>query len=93
MLLVFLIGGNIIGVLLLLHLLSGDHCLLVHFDSGFALLLLVLFLDLLLRALGRGAVDAGLVAVALPTIGAGTADACPDTGLLPFQEFPTKTMI
>lgn len=68
-LLVFLIGGKITGILLLLHLLSGDHRLLVHFPlghlaSGLALLLLVPVYVLLLRALAGARVNAGLVAVA-----------------------------
>lgn len=90
-LLVFLIGGNV--VLLLLHLLGGDYCLLInftlgHLPTGFALQLLVI-LSLLLGALARACVNAGLVAVALPRSstygGTGIGDACPDAGLLSLQ--------
>lgn len=90
-LLVFLIGGNV--VLLLLHLLGGDYCLLInftlgHLPTGFALQLLVI-LSLLLGALARACVNAGLVAVALPRSstygGTGIGNACPDAGLLSLQ--------
>lgn len=72
-LLVFLISGNITGILLLLHLLSGDHCLLVNLSLGhlgsrlaLLLLLLVIILALLLGTLSRTCVNAGLVVVAWP---------------------------
>lgn len=102
MLLVFLIGGNII--LLLLHLLGGDDCLLINFTLGhlatrlalLLLLLLLLVLALLLGALAGAGVNAGLVVVALPHPsahgGARVGDACPDAGLLSFQEFPAERM-
>lgn len=101
-LLVFLIGGNIAAVLLLLHLLGGDHCLLVnftlgHLGSGLALLLLlllVLILALLLGAPAGAGVHAGLVVVALPGAcahgGAGIGDSCPNAGLLAFKEFSAE---
>lgn len=98
-LLVFLIGGNIAAVLLLLHLLGGDHRLLVnftlgHLGPGLALLLLVLVLALLLGAPAGAGVHAGLVVVALPGTcahgGARIGDPCPDAGLLAFEEFPAE---
>lgn len=69
-LLVFLIGGNITGVLLFLHLLGGDHRFLVNltlgnFGSRLDLLRLLLILALLLRAAAGAGVHAALVAVAL----------------------------
>ena len=78
--------------------------MLGHLASRFVLLLLllllllmILILALLLGALARGGVNAGLVAVALPHTsaygGAGVGDACPDAGLLPFQEFPAERMV
>lgn len=94
-LLVFLIGGSIATLLLLIHLLSGDHRLLVnfalgHFGSGLGLLLVVLAL-LLWTPAGAG-VNAGLVAVALAAswahAGARIGDPRPDAGLLTFQKFP-----
>lgn len=91
-LLVFLIGGNVAGVVLLLHLLGGgDHRLLVNFTLGhlaarLALLVLVL---VLLGALAGAGVNTGLVVVSLPSTcahgGAGIGDACPDAGLLTLQ--------
>lgn len=91
-LLVFLIGGNITGILLLLHLLSGDHRLLVNFTLGHLgsrLALLVLVLVLLLQALAGARVNAALVVVGLPDAstygGARIGNACPDAGLFPFQ--------
>lgn len=92
--LVFLIGGNIAGVLLLLQLLGGDHCFLVnftlgHFGSRLDWLLLLLILALLLGAPTGAGVNAGLVAVALASSGthrgAGIGDARPDASLLTFQ--------
>lgn len=89
-LLVFLIGGNITGLLRLLDLLSGDHCLLINFtpDSRLALLLLVILLfAFLLGALAGTSVNARLVVVALPSTCAhgGIGDTCPDAGLFAFQ--------
>lgn len=70
-LLIFLIGGNIAGLWLLLRLLGGDHCLLINLTLGGLAsrrdLLLVL---ILLGALARAGVNAGLVVVALPTANA-----------------------
>lgn len=81
--------------MLLLHLLGGDNSLLVNFALGHLatglvlLLLLLLGLALLLGALARAGVNAGLVAVALPNSsthgGAGIGDACPNAGLLSLQ--------
>lgn len=99
-LLVFLICGNVAGILLLLHLLGGDHCLLVnftlgHFGSGLDRLLLLLILALLLGAPAGAGVNTGLVVVALPgtcTHGrARVGDPCADAGLLTFQQFPAKS--
>lgn len=96
LLLVFLIGGGIAALLLLLHLLGGDHRLFVnftlrHFSSRLRLLLVVL--ALLLGAPTGAGVNAGLVAVALADgwahAGARIGDPCPDAGLLTFQKFPT----
>lgn len=91
-LLVFLIGANVAGVLLLLHLLGGDHRLLINFTLGHlasGLVLLVLVLALPLGALAGAGVSTGLVVVALPRTcahgWAGIGDPCPDAGLLPFQ--------
>lgn len=91
--------------MLLLHLLSGDHCLLIDFTLGhlasrFAwrllLLLLLLLVLILLGALAGAGVNARLVVVALPKTGAeggaGVADACPNAGLLPFEELPAERM-
>lgn len=95
-LLVFLVG-DITGVLLFLHLLGGDHCLLVnlalgHFGSRLDLLGLLLILALLLRTPAGAGVHAALVAVALHSTctprGAGIGDPCPDAGFLAFQKFP-----
>lgn len=93
--LVFLVG-DITGVWLFLHLLGGDHCLLVnlalgHFGSRLDLLGL-LILALLLGATAGAGVHAALVAVALHSTraprGAGIGDPCPDAGFLAFQKFP-----
>lgn len=72
--LVFLVGGDLL--LLPLHLLGGDHRLLVdfalgHFAGRLALLLLILLFALFLGALaGAAGVNAALVAVALPSTSA-----------------------
>lgn len=96
-LLVFLVG-DITGVLLFLHLLGGDHGLLVnlgHFGSRLDLLGLLLILALLLGATAGAGVHAALVAVALHSTstprGAGIGDPCPDAGFLAFQKFPEGT--
>lgn len=87
-LLVFLIGGNVAGVLRLLHLLGGDHCLLINLTLGHLasrLALLLLLLVLALGALARAGVNTGLVVVALPDTcahGARVGDPCPDAGFL-----------
>lgn len=82
--------------MLLLHLLGGDHRLLINLalgdlGSGLALLLLllILILALLLGAPAGAGVNTGLVVVALPTTCAhGEArigDPGPNAGLLAFQ--------
>ena len=83
--------------MLLLHLLGGDHRLLVNFTLGdlasSLVLLLVFILAFLLGALGGAAVHAGLIAVALPTTAHGDArigDPCAYAGLLTFQQLPVE---
>ena len=87
-LLVFLICRDFL--LLLLHLLGGDNCLLIRFTGHLATrlaLLLLIFLSLLLG--GLAGVNAGLVAVALPSPGtygrARIGDARSNAGFLSFQ--------
>ncbi len=82
--------------MLLLHLLGGDHRLLINFTLGHLgsrLALLVLFLALPLGALAGAGVSTGLVVVALPRTCAGIGDPCPDAGLLTFQQFPAERMM